>query len=91
MHTPGGRRAARRGAHHCRVAHATPARPFSRPRAVAAATGRGACTRTDRTFAGLAPAPKTSLVPTPRPAVTAASPEHPTEQAGELTRAVHAR
>jgi hypothetical protein len=90
MHTPGGRRAARRGAHHCRVACATPAHPFSRPRAVAPASGRGACTRKDRTFAGLAPAPKTSQVPTPRPVVTAAMPEHPTEQAGELTRAVSA-
>lgn len=92
MHKTAGRRAPMRGARDCHVA--CTARSLARPRAAAIATGgRGMCSGSTFVAAGLAPAAQTSTVPTPRPAVTAAirPDQHPTKQAGALTRAFVAR
>jgi hypothetical protein len=90
MHNTAGRRAGR-GARACRSLCACRRQP--RPR-VTAANGAGAtCIRATQSFAGVTPASETSMVPTPRPAATTADTpnQHPTEQAGGLTRAVGAR
>jgi hypothetical protein len=81
MHTFGGRRAARCGAHQCRSACLS-CRP--RSRAAADRWPPVVCTQASEPVTGPLPVRATSMVSSPRPAVTAAiPPERTRDGAGE--------